>query len=317
MKFDYIIQNPPYSKSLHLDFFCLGVTLLEKDGAMVIVEPATWLINVRKNGKASKYDEIKKRIEGHVESVVIENLNEAFETDTQALFATTTIDMSRTFDSIDFACCGERRKAMSLYDCNLVGDYNLVWSILHKCREYGTHMDEKIEQNGVVKQGTWYLPYNEILTFHGYESMVDFVQTAHGLYRGIYTTPVIHKDKTDISDTIEINKNGNFFNCVCGAREELENWKYFVLNNKLPLFINICLTIDQHNNSKDFMPWLVDRHYTDDEINRLFGFTDEEIRLIDKTLRKFERSSPWFRRHMCGRQAASEDEISGFLEDEV
>ena len=74
MKFDMIIQNPPYKGSLHLDFLEKGLNVLNKNGKMVIVEPATWLINVRKNGKASRYDEIKKRIEGHVESVVIENL---------------------------------------------------------------------------------------------------------------------------------------------------------------------------------------------------------------------------------------------------
>ena len=62
MKFDYIIQNPPYNKSLHLDFFDKGLDLLSDKGRMVIIEPATWLINIRKNGKAKKYDEIKKRI---------------------------------------------------------------------------------------------------------------------------------------------------------------------------------------------------------------------------------------------------------------
>lgn len=75
MKFDCIIQNPPYKGSLHLDFLEKGLDLLAENGKMVIIEPATWLINVRKNGKAPKYDAIKKRIDGHVESVAIENLN--------------------------------------------------------------------------------------------------------------------------------------------------------------------------------------------------------------------------------------------------
>lgn len=48
-KFDYIIQNPPYSKSLHLDFFKNGLEMLSENGRMVIIEPATWLINVKKN----------------------------------------------------------------------------------------------------------------------------------------------------------------------------------------------------------------------------------------------------------------------------
>ena len=58
-KFDFIIQNPPYSKSLHLEFFKAGYTMLSDTGKMVIIEPATWLINIRNNGKSKVYDEIK------------------------------------------------------------------------------------------------------------------------------------------------------------------------------------------------------------------------------------------------------------------
>ena len=100
---------------------------------------------------------------------------------------------------------------------------------------------------------------------------------------------------------------------IYGTKEELENWKHFVFNNKLPLFLNIVLTIDQNNNSKEFVPWLVDRQYTDDEINKLFGFTEEEIRLMDVTLKKYERNSPWFRRYMCGKDSATDDEVNEFI----
>ena len=100
---------------------------------------------------------------------------------------------------------------------------------------------------------------------------------------------------------------------IYGTKTELENWKHFVFNNKLPLFLNIVLTIDQHNNSKDFLPWLVDKKYTDDEINQMFGFTDEEIKLIDSTLKKYERNSPWFKRYMCGKDSVSDEEVNNFI----
>lgn len=71
MEFDFIIQNPPYSRSLHLEFLKKGLELLKKDsGKMTIIEPATWLINVRKNGKAPKYDEIKSILKGHVSKII-------------------------------------------------------------------------------------------------------------------------------------------------------------------------------------------------------------------------------------------------------
>ena len=101
--------------------------------------------------------------------------------------------------------------------------------------------------------------------------------------------------------------------CIYGTKEELENWKHFIFNNKLPLFLNIVLTIDQNNNSKEFLPWLVDKQYTDDEINKLFGFTDEEIKLIDTTIKKYERNSPWFKRYMCGKDAVTDEEVNNFI----
>lgn len=48
MQFDYIVQNPPYSGSLHLTFFEKSLGFLKDDGEMTIIEPATWLINVRR-----------------------------------------------------------------------------------------------------------------------------------------------------------------------------------------------------------------------------------------------------------------------------
>ena len=93
------------------------------------------------------------------------------------------------------------------------------------------------------------------------------------------------------------------------TKEELENWKYFVFNNSLPLFINICMTIDQNNNSLHYVPWLVDKKYTDKEIYDMFGFTDEEIKLIETTIKKYERYSPWFKRYMCGPSSISDEEV--------
>lgn len=328
MKYDAIIQNPPYSKSLHLDFFKLGLDLLADNGRMVIIEPATWLINVRRNGKAALYDEIKRRIAGHVERVEIENLNPEFGTKLQIPFSTTVVDMSKSFENIDFCCCGEYRRVKSLYDCNLVGEYDLIWSILDKCAAFGDMMqshvtDEKLEGDW------WYAKYADIqggcLCSGGTGRFVSdawYRRHAMSEYYLAYSTCCYHSETTNAirrelgekRDRGGKVRSGMADNCVYGTKEELENWKYFVFNNKLPLFINICLTIDQHNNSRNFVPWLTDRRYTDDEINMRFGFTEEEIRLIDLTAKKFRRESPWFKRYMCGKDAASEDEIRGFLE---
>lgn len=73
-----------------------------------------------------------------------------------------------------------------------------------------------------------------------------------------------------------------------------------MFNNKLPLFINIIMTIDQHNNSLQYVPWLVDKVYTDEDIYNMYGFTQEEKEFIDETLKRFERKSEWFMSYMTG-----------------
>ena len=333
MKFDYIIQNPPYNGSMHLDFFQYGLDKLNEGGRMVIVEPATWLINVRKNGKAKTYDAIKERINGHIESVVIENLNKEFNTGLYVPFAITTIDMSKTFDTIDYTCCGEHKVVKSVYDCNLVGSYNTIWSIFEKVQSFSDMM--KAHTTKEDKGGEyWYVPYTDLCGVTpmavsavrptSCDTNERYVLTNSGDFYKVYTSNAFHSSYNinnkiaksmcrggSTSTTKKFSdKNAD---CIYGTKEELENWKHFIFNNKLPLFLNIVLTIDQNNNSKEFLPWLVDKQYTDDEINKLFGFTDEEIKLIDTTIKKYERNSPWFKRYMCGKDAVTDEEVNNFI----
>jgi hypothetical protein len=313
---------------MHLDFFQYGLDKLNEGGRMVIIEPATWLINVRKNGKAKTYDAIKQKINGHIESVVIENLNKEFGTMMFVPFSITTIDMSKTFDAIDFTCCGEHKVVDSIYNCNLVGVYDTIWSILDKIQAYGcdmmkTHIEKTINLN----EGTdiFFAKYSDLAPGGcaiGGASDIDAISLdsyyenglfKHWIRRGCCDDetisnkfPHLCKPNGELSDKI-------CGDCLYGTQTELENWKHFIFNNKLPLFLNIVLTIDQHNNSKDFLPWLVDKQYTDDEINKLFGLTDEEIKLIDTTIKKYERNSPWFKRYMCGKDAVTDEEVNNFI----
>lgn len=325
MKFDYIIQNPPYNGSLHLDFLEKGLDLLTEKGRMVIIEPATWLINVRKNGKAKKYDAIKKRIEGHVESVKIENLNKEFGTGLYVPFAITTIDFSKTFDEIEFTCCGEKKFVKSIYDCNLVGEYATIWSIIEKCQNFGDMMKNHITKEN-MGDGMWYAKYAEITSGNG-GRLCGTTTRMSGFYRDEtwfkinrmefvsgYFTVAFYSYDNNIQDTplCKYDNSGKHLtdkiaDNIYGTKEELENWRHFIFNNKLPLFLNIVLTIDQNNCSKEFLPWLVDKQYTDEEINQMFGFTDEEIALIDRTIKKYERNSPWFKRYMCGPGSVDSD----------
>lgn len=316
MKFDYIIQNPPYAGSLHLDIFDKTLDLLSEKGRMTIIEPATWLINVRKNGKAKKYDAIKERLKGHIYKVVIENLNKEFQVGLYVPCSITYIDMDNTYDEIEFVCCGDKKTVKSLYDCNHIGDSKLLISIFDKINN--SKID--IMKNHTTKKeyddkNLYYLPYMSIITAHGYNSQADIIKTSNGDFYGTFITPCVHKSKNIPQEHIGKTKAGNAEAVTYGTKEELENWKHFVFNNKLPLFINIVMTIDQNNNSLPFVPWLVDKQYTDDEINKLFGFTDEEIKLINNTVAKYEWHSPFYKRRMCGPTSVSDEEVQRFCDE--
>lgn len=342
-KFDYIIQNPPYSGSFHLEFMKKGLDMLKPNGKMTIIEPATWLINVRKNGKAKLYDEIKKRLGKHVYKVVIENYNKEFQTGMYVPFSVTYIDMDKIYDKIDFYCCGEYRVVDDIYDCNMIGSYKMIWSILNKIKGYGDTMKNHIYKEGKTKidKDTWFCKYADIISTIGcgkflggneknmrsvnpdtwFANDVYYVNNIlcgyiscnyHITNNNIQNTPVFacksggKNGSHELSDKIGDN--------LYGTKQELENWKHFIFNSMIPLFTSIVLVIDQHNTCKDVLCWLTDNQYTDEEIYQLLGITEEEQKFIDKTLKRYERHSPWFKRYMCGKDSVSDEEVQKFID---
>ena len=337
MKFDYIIQNPPYNGSLHLDFLAKGLDLLSDKGKMVIIEPCTWLIQLKENGRYTRETSltvsVKNKINGHVESVGIENFDKEFGIENTVPFSTTVIDMSKKFDTIKFTCFGVTEEVKTIYDCNLIGEYRLIKSIFDKARTVETissHVTNKQDNN----DETYYVQISDIICpvaaiYHqrpGFAlSDSTYFKTARGEFFQSFVSPAIHPSRNEVTNVIpkkaarggsttgKVKLTNKPANCVFGTKEEMENYKHYVTTNSLPLFLNICLSIDQHNNSVDYIPWLVDKQYTDEEINKMFGFTEEEIALIDRTIKKYERNSPWFKRYMCGPDSVSDEEVNNFI----
>jgi hypothetical protein len=239
--------------------------------------------------------------------------------------------MSKTYDTIEYLCCGEYKVINNLYDCNLIGSYDLIWSILKKVQKYGDMMkNHEYKEKTAIDNNTWYTKYVNIScsgcsmsapTGHSYESDVEYSDCLNNFnFLNSYTSGYSTKFNDIFSSIPKSVKRGSTKGelsdknayCLYGTKSELENWKHFVFNNKLPLFINIVMNIDQHNNSLPYMPWLVDKIYTDDEINKMFDFTEDEINLIDKTLKKFERHSLWFKRYVCGPSSLSDEDVQKY-----
>lgn len=342
-KYDIILMNPPYKKSLHLDFFNKGLDLLAETGKMVIIEPSTWLIDLRQNiaekksSQMKKYITLKERIKGHLNKIIIENYNKEFNVGLYVPYSITYIDNAKTFDEIEFINYGVKKYVNSLDNCNLIGNNDLIKSIFDKIKFY-----DKIKNhicNKIINKDIYYCKYSDILSVIGcvmsgkttgslpkvmYNSNTYWRLTKNGSIINGYISSLYHTgDDNYISNTIHHAKKPgaskeykNIPTCnIYGTKEELENWKYYVFNNSLPLFINICMTIDQHNNSLPYVPWIVDKKYTNEEIYKLFNFTKDEIELIENTIKRYERNSPWFKRYMCGPSSASDEEVQKFIDE--
>lgn len=65
MKFDYVIQNPPYNpKAQWKKFVELGMDLVKDDGKMIIIHPATWR-------ESSKYKKLAEKIKNGISELHI------------------------------------------------------------------------------------------------------------------------------------------------------------------------------------------------------------------------------------------------------
>ena len=308
MKFDICLMNPPYDGDLHLDFFNRTLDNLAEDGKVCIVEPGQWLVQLKNNGKytkeKSKAYEIKNKIAGHVKDVELQNLNKEFNIANKTVCSIVTVDYSKDYSKIDFNCCGDISQVNSIYDCNLIGDYATVKSILDKCRAYKDHMINHCINTRKYKEyegkGYWFLRYGNYMIDNLGSNQRVFDKMTKQIPRGIYNISylVVAAEDKPITNHVPLSKSGNPCDSVYGTKKELENWKYFTEHNNIVVFVNICLTIDEHNNSREYLPWLVDKKYTDEEIYKLLNINEEEQQFIENVVARFERNSDWFKRYI-------------------
>lgn len=336
-KFDYIIQNPPYYGSLHLGFLEKGYEMLADNGQMVIIEPATWLINIRQNGKAKIYDKIKEKLNGHIKKVIVENYNKEFNIVNTVPFSITYIDKSKEYNKIEFTNCGYTQIVNSIYDCNNIGNYNLIWSIFNKISSEDT-INNHITNIQYNDNDTYYLliNYDIVATLSNLYvirplfalSDSSYFKNTFGKYFQSFICPLMQFKRNEISKTIHMkaaqggsSKNNVKLtdipsNCIYGTYEQLENYKFNIINLYLPLFVSISLICDTHSAFvRDFIPWLADKKYTNTEIYKLFNFNNDEMHLIEQTIKKFEKDSPWFKRYICGKDSVSDEEVQKFIDN--
>lgn len=303
-KFSIILANPPFSRNLHLKFLEKALDVSDK---VVIVEPGQWLVQIKESGKYNKLTgtgyAVKNRINGHLKSVELNNMNSDFNIANKTVCSISCIDLTRNINEIELDVCGQKSRVSDIRDCNLVGDYRLVKSILDKCRSYNDKMIDHCVNLKKLKdyedKGFYFVPYgNYMLNSLGSAGggQVIKMQNRYGARRKVVKNGSFYDcyvavnslDTSKVYDEIPLGvKNNNPKDCVYGTKEEMENWNHLVYDSKLLLFVNICLTIDEHNNSREYTPWLVDKRYSDEDVYKKLGITKAEQDFIDSVIQRY------------------------------
>lgn len=303
-KFDYIVQNPPYSGDLHLEFLKTGVDMLNEDGQMIIIEPATWLISPH---EVKRYNEIKVLLNNNVKSVTIASLNSKFNTGLYVPFSITHIDKSNIYDKIFFKCYDNGKFVNSLYDCNLIGDSNIIESIKNKIIDYckETCNNYKFNHLKTYNNNVAFLRYTKQFTLHPYkinstdaiyDDINDMTFNQSYIVYGAHKYDYIPVRQNEIKDNwkcIYCDKFDNFED----NKKFLENFVDFTRHTKFAHYIGIMSIIHQSNYTLKFVPYLDFSHkWTDEMLYKFFNLSDEEIKLIEDTCNKFEWHSDWYKK---------------------
>ena len=315
-RFDCMLQNPFYDGNKHIDTCLESIDVLSDDGQMIIIEPSTFLINLLDDGlNNDTHRLLRNKLNGIVKEITIVNLNNAmFGLGSAIPMAIMNIDKGYNSNEIKFNCFGDVRTVHDIEDCNLIGPRRMVRSILNKAKSYGdmasAHVYDPLTSH--TDACTRYVQVPMIMRCGCGDPLFTDEGYVNGYYKcyywwcynnvvGISDTPIRelkkgrrYSDPSDdkFSDTLSTN--------LYDDAKKIENYAYYIMNNSLPLFISICISINMHNRVLGHLPWIVDAKHTDAEIYDMLNINAEEQRLIEMTLEKYKRTHPWFDNYIRG-----------------
>lgn len=297
---DTILQNPPYKKGLYIKFLDKAVD--DAFRYVVSIQPAAWLMSFLKDTpKGKMYQALKKKIDNVCTDVVIENYNQEFNTGLYTPHSIIKVDKDDDRDEINASIIGVSSTISTLDDANLIGSAKLVHSILDKCKAYHDKMSDHI-MNKKTHEGEYFAKYMRVIG----RSFCGDPRSTDGFYvNELLASPCFYTmmdTRYGILDHPHLDVTGNkvFENQVVGAKEELENWQNNIMRILLFPFLGIALCHNQNNMLKEYCPF-VKEPTTSDQLYDELSFTEEERRLIDDTVTKYMRQSPFYKRLQYGK----------------
>lgn len=161
MKFDYIIQNPPYGIMLYVKFINLA---LNNAHHIHQITPSTFLLKyvpkcIENNFKTQLiYNEIRDKLQNHMHTIVTKMFNEEFGILSDNTLSITYIDFTKTYNEINVYLYDDNYKLKNIYDLTLFSKsenaYNILNNIWSKYinLDYPTFKDRYIDYNDDIDE---------------------------------------------------------------------------------------------------------------------------------------------------------------------
>jgi hypothetical protein len=272
MKFDVIVGNPPYNgkAALHQQFFNKGYELLNNNGTLAFIQPATTYFNKKDKQKGPVNDMIEI-IKNNVCTVYIENPevfeNAGIQNDLSITILTKTPSVKQTIESITFKN-GNTYTDVSLNDITMTQINPTIYSAIR------TKYEKFIAINGNLE--------NKI------SKSVGTLKASLGKIRGTRPTDA------DFYTFIPLRENrSNYgasaaseFGVALNSAKEVD-FVYDYLESYVARFGLAILKFSQNTANKEFalVPLvLFNQYYTDSDLYNMIGLTADEVNEIKKVI---------------------------------